>query len=140
MENFTPYSALIGGCLIGLSAALLLFFNGRVAGISGIIVDSFSAEIENRYWRAFFLIGLMFSAAIVNTFFPVVPVTYSRNILLVIVSGILVGYGTRLGNGCTSGHAVCGLARFSLRSAAATITFMSAAILTSYIMRHILEY
>ena len=58
MENFTPYSALIGGCLIGLSAALLLFFNGRVAGISGIIVDSFSAEIENRYWRAFFLIGL----------------------------------------------------------------------------------
>jgi hypothetical protein len=82
----------------------------------------------------------MFSAAIVNTFFPVVPVTYSRNILLVIVSGILVGYGTRLGNGCTSGHAVCGLARFSLRSAVATLTFMSTAILTTYIMRHVLEY
>ncbi|MEN9757070.1 MAG: hypothetical protein RL755_1257 [Pseudomonadota bacterium] len=140
MENFTPYSALIGGCFIGLSAALLLFFNGRVAGISGIIVDSFSAEIENRYWRGFFLIGLMFSAAIINTFFPVTAVTYSRHILLVVVSGILVGYGVRLGNGCTSGHAVCGLARLSLRSVVATLTFMSAAMLTTYIMRHVLGY
>ena len=140
MENFTPYSALIGGCLIGLSAALLLFFNGRVAGISGIIVDSFSAEINNRYWRGFFLIGLMFSAAIINTFFPVAEVTYSRPMLLVIVAGIFVGYGARLGNGCTSGHAVCGLARFSLRSAVATLTFISAAMLTTYIMRHVLGY
>ena len=140
MENFTPYSALISGLLIGLSAALLLFFNGRVAGISGIIVDSFSAEINNRYWRGFFLIGLMFSAAIMITFFPVAEVTYSRPVLLVIVAGIFVGYGARLGNGCTSGHAVCGLARFSLRSAVATLTFISAAMLTTYIMRHVLGY
>ncbi len=140
MDNFTPYSALIGGCLIGLSAALLLFFNGRVAGISGIIVDSFSTEINHRYWRGFFLIGLMLSAAMMNTFFPAAPVTYSRHMLFVVISGILVGYGVRLGNGCTSGHAVCGLARFSLRSAVATLTFMSAAMLTTYIMRHVLEY
>lgn len=137
MEHFTPYSALIGGCLIGLSAALLLFFNGRVAGISGIIVDSFSAEINNRYWRGYFLIGLMLSAAVIHTFFPIAPATYSRPILLLVISGILVGYGTRLGNGCTSGHAVCGLARLSIRSAAATLTFMTAAMVTTYIMRHL---
>lgn len=137
MEHVTPYSALIGGCLIGLSAALLLFFNGRVAGISGIIVDSFSAEINHRYWRGCFLIGLMLSAAVINTFFPVAPVTYSRSTLLLVISGILVGYGVRLGNGCTSGHGVCGLARLSKRSAVATLVFMSAAMVTTYIMRHL---
>lgn len=83
------------------------------------------------------MIGLMLSAAVINTFFPVAPVTYTRSTLLLVVSGILVGYGVRLGNGCTSGHGVCGLARRSKRSAVATLVFMSAAMVTTYIMRHL---
>ncbi|MEI7839238.1 MAG: YeeE/YedE family protein [Methylococcaceae bacterium] len=138
MENFTPYSAFFGGCLIGLSAALLLYFNGRIAGISGMIAGAFDVKNNENHWRLFFLGGLIISAAVFSHFFQSSPATYSRSTLLLIVSGILVGYGTRLGNGCTSGHAVCGLARFSKRSAAATVTFMAIAMLTLYITRHLL--
>ncbi len=138
MENFTPYSAFFGGSLIGLSAALLLYFNGRIAGISGIISGAFNVKDNDRYWRLFFLGGLILSAALFNHFFQTVSVNYSRSTILLIISGVLVGYGTRLGNGCTSGHAVCGLARFSKRSAAATVTFMVAAMLTVYVTRHLL--
>jgi uncharacterized membrane protein YedE/YeeE len=136
MENFTPYSAFFGGCLIGLSAALLLFFNGRIAGISGMIAGAFSEK--DKHWRWFFLGSLIISAAVFSHFFQSSPATYSRSTLLLIVSGVLVGYGTRLGNGCTSGHAVCGLARFSKRSAAATVTFMAMAMFTVYVTRHLL--
>ncbi len=138
MENFTPYSAFFGGGLIGLSAALLMFFNGRIAGISGMIAGAFSSTDNDRHWRWYFLGGLIVAAALFNHFFQAAPATYSRGTLVLVVSGILVGYGTRLGNGCTSGHAVCGLARLSWRSAAATVTFMSVAILTVYVMRHLL--
>ena len=138
MENFTPYSAFFGGCLIGLSAALLMFFNGRIAGISGMIGGAFSSKDSDRHWRSFFLGGLIVAAILFNHFFQATPATYSRGMLVLLVSGVLVGYGTRLGNGCTSGHAVCGLARLSVRSAAATVTFMSVAILTVYVMRHLL--
>ncbi len=137
MENFTPYSAFLGGSLIGLSAALLMYFNGRIAGISGMIAGAFDFKNSENHWRLFFLGGLILAAVIFNLFAPHVPATYSRSTLLLIISGIFVGYGTRLGNGCTSGHAVCGMARLSIRSIAATITFMAIAILTVFIIRHL---
>ncbi len=137
MENFTPYSAFLGGSLIGLSAALLMYFNGRVAGISGMITGAFDFKNHENHWRLFFLGGLILAAVIFNLFVPHVPATYSRSTILLIISGILVGYGTRLGNGCTSGHAVCGIARLSMRSIVATIIFMSIAILTVFITRHL---
>lgn len=138
MENFTPYSAFFGGSLIGFSAALLMYFNGRVAGISGMIAGAFDFKNSENHWRLFFLGGLISAAVIFNLFAPHAPSTYSRSTLLLIISGVLVGYGTRLGNGCTSGHAVCGLARLSKRSATATATFMAVAALTVYVTRHLL--
>lgn len=138
MENFTPYSAFFGGSLIGLSAALLMYFNGRIAGISGIISSAFDIKNSENHWRLFFLSGLILAALIVNLFAMTEPVTYSRSTWLLIISGIFVGYGTRLGNGCTSGHAVCGIARFSIRSIVATLIFMGVAILTVFITRHLL--
>lgn len=138
MENFTPYSAFFGGSLIGLSAALLMYFNGRVAGISGMIAGAVDIKNSENHWRLYFLGGLVLAAVIFNLFVSHAPATYSRSTLLLILSGILVGYGTRLGNGCTSGHAVCGMARLSIRSIAATVTFMAVAVLTVFITRHLL--
>ncbi len=138
MENFTPYSAFLGGSLIGLAAALLMYFNGRIAGISGMIAGVFDVKNHENHWRLFFLGGLILAAMIFNLFAPHSPVTYSRSTFLLIISGILVGYGTRLGSGCTSGHAVCGMARLSKRSIVATLIFMSVAILTVFITRHLL--
>lgn len=138
MENFTPYSAFLGGSLIGLAAALLMYFNGRIAGISGMIAGAFDVKNNENHWRLFFLGGLILAAVIFNLFAPHAPVTYSRSTFLLIISGILVGYGTRLGSGCTSGHAVCGMARLSKRSIVATVIFMSVAILTVFITRHLL--
>lgn len=138
MQNFTPYSAFLGGSLIGLSAALLMYFNGRIAGISGMIAGAFDFKNSENHWRLFFLVGLIFAAVIFNVFAPHEPANYSRSILLLIISGILVGFGTRMGNGCTSGHAVCGIARLSTRSIVATLIFMGVAILTVFITRHLL--
>ena len=103
-----------------------------------MISGAFDVKNSENHWRLFFLGGLILAAVIFNLFALHVPATYSRSTLLLIISGILVGYGTRLGNGCTSGHAVCGMARLSMRSIAATITFMSVAILTVFITRHLL--
>lgn len=138
MQSFTPYSAFIGGSLIGLSAALLMYFNGRIAGISGMVAGALDFKNSENQWRLFFLVGLITTAVIVNFFAPHGEVTYSRSTLLLIISGVLVGFGTRMGNGCTSGHAVCGIARLSTRSIAATVIFMSVAILTVFITRHLL--
>lgn len=137
MQNFTPYSAFLGGSLIGLSAALLMYFNGRIAGISGMISGAFNTDNENR-WRWFFLGGLILTAVFVNVVIHPHDVAYSRSTILLIISGLLVGFGTRLGSGCTSGHAVCGMARLSKRSIAATLTFMGVAITTVFVTRHLL--
>ncbi len=138
MQNFTPYSAFLGGSLIGLAAALLMYFNGRIAGISGMMAGAFDFKNSENHWRLFFLVGLIATAIIFNVFAPHEPASYSRSTLLLIVSGILVGFGTRMGNGCTSGHAVCGMARLSIRSIVATLIFMGVAILTVFITRHLL--
>ncbi|MCQ8128943.1 YeeE/YedE family protein [Methylomonas rivi] len=140
MQNFTPVSALLGGALIGLSAFILLWFNGRIAGISSIMNGLFAASGPNRYWRLAFLLGLMLGAAIWQQFAPAMPTLRPHYPLpLIIVGGFLVGFGTRLGSGCTSGHGICGIALLSPRSIAATLTFMASGIATVYLLRHVLQ-
>ena len=129
--------ALAGGVLIGLSATLLLWLNGRVAGVSGILNGVVFPHPGDISWRAAFLIGLVAAAGLYMAFVPGAPLPrtdFSR--LGLVAAGLLVGFGTRMGNGCTSGHGVCGLGRLSLRSLVAVATFMATAIATTYIVRH----
>ena len=139
VENFTPYSALFGGALIGLSVTLLLLFNGRMAGISGIMKGLFNAPENERVWRFTFLCGLIIGAFIFQSISPdfIVP-RQGYPLWLVALGGFFVGIGTRLGNGCTSGHGICGIANLSKRSIFATLTFMGFGMLTVYIIRHLL--
>jgi uncharacterized membrane protein YedE/YeeE len=138
MENFTPYSALIGGALIGLSAALLLFLNGRIAGISGIVGKALFPEQRGDVgWRMFFLAGLVLGPLVLRLINGnAVLFRIETSLPVLMIAGLLVGYGTSLGGGCTSGHGICGLARLSPRSALATVIFMIVAGMTVYIVRH----
>ena len=139
MENFTPYPALVGGILIGLAATLLLLCNGRIAGIGGIMAGLVKSPGMEVYWRFAFLIGIVLGAFLYRQINPdCCQYRVGFPIWLLALGGILVGFGTRMGNGCTSGHAVCGLARFSLRSLAATLAFMASGFLTVYVIRHII--
>lgn len=138
MQDFTPVSALLGGALIGLSVTLLLLFNGRLAGISGIMNGVFNSPKDERIWRLVFLLGLVIGAAIFQLIMPDLFIPRQGYPLwLVAIGGFLVGVGTRLGNGCTSGHGICGIASLSRRSILATLTFMGFGMLTVYIIRHI---
>ncbi len=130
--------ALAGGVLIGLAATLLLWLNGRVAGVSGIVNGVIFRRREDVAWRVAFLAGLIAAGGLYMTLVPgaSLPRTdYSRAGL--IVAGLLAGFGTRMGNGCTSGHGVCGLGRLSLRSLIAVLTFMATAIATTFVVRHL---
>ncbi|WP_386349729.1 YeeE/YedE family protein [Xanthomonas campestris] len=130
--------SLTGGVLIGLAATLLLWLNGRTAGISGIVNGALFPVAGDVAWRLLFLTGLILAAGLYMTWVPSAPQPrsdYSRSAL--VVAGVLVGFGTRMGNGCTSGHGVCGLARGSRRSLAAVATFMATAMVTTYVMRHL---
>jgi len=132
----TPWSALCGGVLIGLAAAALLLFNGRIAGISGIVNGLITPVAGERGWRIAFLLGLAAGGV------PVMILTGQTaaspaSLPTLLLAGVLVGFGTRLGNGCTSGHGVCGLGRLSLRSLIAVIVFMVAAIATVHATRHL---
>ena len=130
MENFTPYASLAGGALIGLAAALLLAANGRIAGISGI-TGQLLAGGGDRSWRALFLLGLVVSGIVISMFWPDAYLFgIDRSTPQLIVAGLLVGIGTQYGGGCTSGHGVCGLSRFSKRSLVAVVTFMTTAAFT----------
>ena len=136
--NMTWLAALAGGVLIGLSATLLLWLNGRVAGVSGIFNGVLFPRRGDVAWRAAFLVGLVAAAGLYIALVPGAPqprVDYPRASL--VVAGLLVGFGTRMGNGCTSGHGVCGLGRLSMRSLAAVMTFMATAIATTYVVRHL---
>ncbi len=139
MESFTPIASTIGGVMIGIAAAGLLMFHGRIAGISGIAGGIFRREPGDTAWRVMFLVGLL-SAGVVWHFFR--PLDYrfeiERSTLALIVAGLAVGVGTQLGSGCTSGHGVCGIGRLSKRSTTATITFMATAAITVFIVNEVL--
>jgi uncharacterized membrane protein YedE/YeeE len=128
-------NALYGGLLIGLAASLLILFNGRIAGISGILGGLLRPQPGGVAWRVCFLLGLIISPLVYSTFAPLPTIELKADSNLLIIAGLLVGFGTRLGNGCTSGHGVCGMARLSTRSIVATVTFMIAGIITVFIMR-----
>ena len=131
--NFTPVSALLGGFLIGLSVALFFILNGRMIGISGI-ASNFIISKNNRIENFLFLIGLILGPLIYNIVLKKqINISISSSVILLAIAGILVGFGTRLSNGCTSGHGISGISRFSIRSIIATITFMLVGILTVFI-------
>ena len=128
--NFTPITALTGGLLIGLSVSLFFILNGRMIGVSGI-ASNFLISKENRIVNLFFLVGLILGPSIYTFFLgQEIQITISNSLFLLIGGGALVGFGTRLSSGCTSGHGISGISRFSLRSIIATITFMIVGILT----------
>ena len=129
---------LAGGALIGAGAVLLLGSIGRIAGISGIASGAIEGAAGDRAWRIAFLAGMMLAGALVLQFVPAPPRSQTGPTALLLVAGFLVGFGTRLGNGCTSGHGVCGLARLSRRSLAAVMTFMGLAMATTFVMRHVI--
>lgn len=145
MENFTPVSAAIGGILIGLASGILWLANGRIAGVSGILGNLLPSRDGGFPWRLAFLVGLPIGAVAGLGVGPSVIADMSAAIpeipfdpVTLVLTGLLVGVGTYLGNGCTSGHGVCGIARFSHRSLAATGTFMATGALAVFVVRHVL--
>jgi uncharacterized protein len=136
MHHFTPLSGLIGGALIGLASALLMLSAGRLAGVSGIFGGLLTAN-NDRTWRLAFIAGLI-AAALIGPLFgtPGAARLSSSNLVLYAAAGLMVGFGSRMGNGCTSGHGVCGFARISSRSIVATLVFMGVAFITVAIVRH----
>lgn len=134
----TMLPALLGGALIGLAASLLLWLNGRLSGISGILWRLTINKPGDAWWRVLFLCGVVGGAALYYGLYGGIPVARQGFPLwLLVASGFLVGYGTSLGNGCTSGHGVCGLGRLSLRSLLAVLTFLAVAMVTTFVVRHL---
>jgi uncharacterized protein len=137
MAPFDPISALLGGALIGLASVLLMLLTGRIAGISGIFSGALAASANDRHWRLAFIAGLILAPLLSGLAgYPLALPQMPDNWALIALAGLLVGFGSRLGGGGTSGHGICGLARFSLRSLAATIIFMLAAVIVVAVMRH----
>jgi uncharacterized protein len=136
MTNFTPWQSLIGGLLIGFSTLLLIRWLGKVAGISGIVGQLWAGNATDKAWRLAFVIGLLLSPLVYLIFAPLPVMQIAADLPVLIVAGLLVGFGTRLGSGCTSGHGVCGLSRLSLRSLVATLTFMLVAMVVVWLSRH----
>ena len=142
MENWTttpfePLAGLAGGLLIGLSVVLLLYTLGRIAGISGIAAGAMTQQGVERYWRLAFIGGIILSAVLYIMFVGELHIQPQMSSAWLIVAGLLVGFGTRLGSGCTSGHGVAGLSRLSPRSIVATLTFMAAVVVTTTVIRHL---
>ena len=139
MHNFTPFASLLGGALIGLAASLLLLTHGRVAGISGIVGGLLQRDISDRPFRLSFLGGLLLAGVVFVAIRPAAFIASEHAPLWALaLAGLLVGYGTSLGGGCTSGHGICGLSRLSVRSLVATATFMATGGLTVFAVQHIL--
>ena len=135
--NFTPYSALIGGIIIGFAVAIFFYFNGRLVGISGIASNALIGE-RNKLDNILFLIGLIIGPIIYTLFNQEqISISISNSYLLLIFAGLLVGIGTRISGGCTSGHGISGIGRFSVRSIVATITFMIVGIITVYLKNNL---
>jgi uncharacterized membrane protein YedE/YeeE len=139
VHDFTPLPALLGGAIIGLSASALLLSHGKVAGISGIYGALFRAGTTDRKFRLFFVLGLLGAGLVLGRFLPgAFASTYAPTLPLALLAGAVVGLGTQLGSGCTSGHGVCGISRLSPRSLVATGTFMATGFATVFVVRHLL--
>lgn len=139
-NNFSPLTALTGGALIGLASALFVLFNGRIAGICGILGGLFRPQKNDIYWRLAFIVGLIIAPLIWQLFGPLPLIDISASNGLLAITGLVVGISTRYGSGCTSGHGVCGISRLSPRSFIATLAFMFAGFVTVYIVRHVLGF
>lgn len=141
-EQFTPYTAIAGGLLIGFSAVLLFAGIGRIAGVTGILAGAFGgifqAQKSEYWWRLTFLLGMLISPVLYSAFATLPDITIKADWLTISGAGLIVGFGTRLGSGCTSGHGVCGISRLSPRSIIATLAFMGAGFVTTYLIRHVL--
>ncbi len=135
--HFTPFSALAGGALIGLAAALLILGLGRILGAAGIVGGALEIDDSEAPWRWSLLVGLVLSPLVARVLWGVAPPAFAAPWLALVASGLLVGFGARLGSGCTSGHGVCGLARLSPRSFVATGIFMATAFVTVFVVRHV---
>jgi uncharacterized membrane protein YedE/YeeE len=139
MANFTPLSAAIGGALIGLSSVLLMLLTGRIAGISGIFGGLLNPRRGEIGWRVAFIAGLILAPLLAGLIgYGMNPPQMPASWAVIVVAGLLVGFGTRLAGGCTSGHGICGMARLSARSIAATVIFMAVALATVALTRHLL--
>jgi uncharacterized membrane protein YedE/YeeE len=130
--------SLVGGALIGIAISILLLFNGKVLGVSGILGEFLNHPLSKKNWRLFFVTGLLVSPFIYNIFYQFPTIEMTSNNLVIVFGGLLVGFGSRLGSGCTSGHGVCGVARLSVRSLIATTTFILFGVLTVYVMQKVL--
>ena len=138
-NEFTPWSALAGGVLIGLAAAMFVLLNGRIAGISGVVGGLLKPAAGDVAWRVAFVAGLIGAPLVYLLVAPLPLPQIDAGVGALVAAGLLVGVGTRYGSGCTSGHGVCGLARLSPRSLVATATFMGAGFVTVYVLRHLLN-
>jgi uncharacterized membrane protein YedE/YeeE len=138
MADANLIGGVVGGVLIGIAASLLLLLNGRIAGVSGILGGIFGTiGGAERFWRVAFVVGLICGAAIYSLATGGLTMELRASNFILLMAGLLVGFGTKLGSGCTSGHGVCGLARRSPRSLMATITFMAFGVLTVFVARHV---
>lgn len=137
-NNFTPWASLAGGALIGIAVSIFILFNGRIAGVSGIIGGLIKPNASIEGWRIVFIIGLILSPIIWQLFGQLPAIQVDTSYGLLIAAGLVVGASTSLGSGCTSGHGVCGISRLSPRSIIATLAFMGTGFITVYVIRHIL--
>ena len=139
MHNFTPIAALFGGALIGLSASAMLLLDGKIAGISGILAGVLKPVAGDTLWRICFLAGLLTGGLLLRVLLPgAFDFGIIRPFPMLIIAGLLVGFGTRLGSGCTSGHGICGVSRLSMRSIVATATFIITGALVVYGVNHLM--
>lgn len=136
--HFTPWTSLSGGVLIGISAALFILFNGRIAGISGILGGLLHPLRNDTLWRIAFLAGIVVAPVLYRMLAPLPSVQVDADTATLIVAGLLVGIGTRYGSGCTSGHGVCGISRLSPRSLVATVGFMAAGFATVFVVQKLI--
>ena len=137
-QNFTPWSSLAGGVLIGLAAALFVLMNGRIAGISGVLGGLLQPRAGDIAWRLAFVAGILLAPTLYGIVTALPAATIEADYPVLIAAGLLVGVGTRFGSGCTSGHGVCGLSRLSPRSLVATMSFLAAGFATVFVTRHLL--
>lgn len=135
---FTPWTSLAGGALIGLAAALLLLFNGRIAGVSGIVGGLLRPVKSDALWRAAFVLGMVAAPLTWQIGAALPAISIDSDYPLLILAGVIVGISTRYGSGCTSGHGVCGISRLSPRSIIATLAFMSSGFVTVFLIRHVI--